>query len=74
MRYKMNADLQEGRGIIGVLPSRDRAIRVAAAGRGRAAWRREAATRPLIVRVGKARRGTPAHRMSQPLNKGERPK
>lgn len=51
----------------GGLPSRERAIRVAAAEGGSAARRREAATRPLIVDVGRVRRGTPAQRMSQPL-------
>jgi hypothetical protein len=42
---------------------------VAAAEEGRAARRREAATRPLMVKVGSVSRGTPAQRMSQPLKK-----
>jgi hypothetical protein len=51
----------------GRLPSRVRAMRVAAADGGSAACRREAATRPLMVEVGRVRRGTPAQRISQPL-------
>jgi hypothetical protein len=53
----------------GEMPSRVRAIRVAAAEGGSAALSREAPTRPLIVEVGRVRRGTPAHRISQPLRR-----